>query len=88
VGIEVRCSPAAMTRGGSRNPAGGEAWGGRRLGFKGGSAPVVRRSRKQAGYVQLDPAKLLAAASSGRTSCRRFEPAASWRAAGQRGGGG
>jgi hypothetical protein len=60
-------SPAAMTRGGSRNPTGGGAWGG-------------RRSREQAGYIQLDLAKLLvAAASSGGTPCRRFEndPAAS-----------
>jgi hypothetical protein len=34
------CSPAAVTRGGSRNPSGGGARGDRRLGFKG-----QRRSR-------------------------------------------
>jgi hypothetical protein len=71
-------SPAVGAWRGGRNPAGGGARGGRRLGSKGGGAPAFPRRWEAVVYVRLDVAVLLATlVGSGEQPRRRTEVAAS-----------
>jgi hypothetical protein len=82
MGSRRGCSPAAVTRGGSRNPAGGGAWGDRRLGFKG-----WRRSRGRiaTGTGRTDSARRGDARGDVRLLRRGSMPANRGRAGGELG---